>query len=78
MTLEFKPIDPEKITLLVAGGCKYTNATHPDFKCRQCQSNEILFYVWESSDGAHEDIHYFCTNCSKEWWVEAHLGEIPL
>ena len=44
--------------------------TNPGFKCRRCQSHNISFRDWESYDEAHEDTHYRCDDCGKEWWVE--------
>lgn len=43
---------------------------NPNFKCRKCGSNDTLTYrKWESSDGAHDDLHYEC-GCGYSWWVE--------
>jgi predicted Zn-ribbon and HTH transcriptional regulator len=49
---------------------KQTKLTNPDFKCRECGSNDVEFRDWESSDGAHDDLHYRCPGCKREWWVE--------
>ena len=49
---------------------KPTKAENPDFKCRQCKSDEVEYRCWESSDGAHDDINYRCNGCQREWWVE--------
>ena len=40
-----------------------------NFKCRKCGSLRIFYYTWEDDD-CHEDIHYRCDNCKREWWVE--------
>lgn len=44
---------------------------YPDFKCKYCGENKnLVYYLWESSDGAYEDYHYKCDDCGKDWWVE--------
>lgn len=48
---------------------KPTKMEAPDFKCRKCGSDGIEYREWEDSEG-HEDIHYRCNNCKREWWVE--------
>lgn len=52
------------------GDWKPTKDENPVFKCRGCDSNDILYIRWESSDEAHEDIKYHCQNCQRVWWVE--------
>ena len=42
---------------------KLTKEENPDFKCRNCESNNISYRNWESSDGAHEDLEYICHGC---------------
>lgn len=49
---------------------KPTKLENPDFKCSKCNSNEVQYSIYESSDGAHEDIHYRCNNCNRDWWIE--------
>lgn len=49
---------------------KPTKAENPNFKCCQCASDEIEYREWESSDGAHDDLHYRCNGCGRQWWVE--------
>jgi DNA-directed RNA polymerase subunit M/transcription elongation factor TFIIS len=44
--------------------------TNPNFKCTKCDSKNISYCIWESSDGAYEDTHYKCEDCRHEWWVE--------
>lgn len=44
--------------------------TNPSFKCPKCTEADIEFREWESSDGAHDDVHYRCSCCGYEWWVE--------
>lgn len=39
--------------------------------CAFCDSNQIEYREWESSDGAYDDIHYKCLTCKKEWWSES-------
>lgn len=53
-----------------ADGWKPTADTNPDFKCPKCRSNRVYFRMWESSDGAYDDIHYECEECKHNWWVE--------
>jgi hypothetical protein len=39
--------------------------------CRFCKAvGTIELSVWESSDGGHEDYHYRCTECEKDWWID--------
>lgn len=40
-----------------------------NYACR-CGSKNVLFHKWESYDEAHEDIHYRCIDCGKQWWFE--------
>ncbi len=42
------------------------------YDCRRCGQKTAQCRLWESSDGAHEDYNYQCTNpeCLAEWWVE--------
>ena len=40
-----------------------------DFRC-YCGSNNIEYEVWESSDGGHEDYHYYCMGCGRNWWID--------
>jgi transposase-like protein len=49
---------------------KPTKAENPTFVCIRCKSDEVEYREWESSDGAHDDTHYRCRLCEKEWWVE--------
>jgi len=49
---------------------KPTKPEDSDFKCQKCQSDDIWYSVWESSDGGHTDINYHCKGCNRRWWVE--------
>lgn len=49
---------------------KATKDTNPEFKCRECGSNDIVFREWESSCGGYEDYQYHCRGCDRKWWVE--------
>lgn len=49
---------------------KPTKDVNPDFTCK-CGSNEVEYYIWESSDGAYEDYHYRCKDCKHDWWYES-------
>ena len=42
----------------------------PPFYCRKCDSDDIDYYIHESSDGAHEDYKYRCNACKRRWVVE--------
>lgn len=48
---------------------KPTAPEAPEFRCR-CGSDEVLYRVWESDDGAYEDVKYRCGTCGRTWWVE--------
>lgn len=37
---------------------------------RPCETPEVWYRVWESSDEAHEDHQYTCRTCGKTWWVD--------
>lgn len=52
-------------------GWKPTKATHPDFKCRVCGSNDIWYRNWESSCSGYDDKKYECRGCKRTWWVES-------
>jgi DNA-directed RNA polymerase subunit M/transcription elongation factor TFIIS len=52
------------------GDWKPTKPENPDFKCRKCDSDNVWYRRWESSDEAHEDVKYECRNCGRTWWVE--------
>lgn len=39
--------------------------------CRYCnQAGGVQYAIWESSCGGYEDLHYMCTLCKKQWWVD--------
>lgn len=43
----------------------------PGFGCRYCHKlDDVEYSTWTSSDEAHEDIHYRCKACGKDWWIE--------
>lgn len=42
---------------------------NPDFKCRECGSNDVEYRDIESDEG-HDDTKYHCCNCGRTWWVE--------
>lgn len=50
---------------------KPTKPENPAFKCRQCQSDDVWYRVWESSCGGFEDLQYECRSCKRKWWVES-------
>jgi len=49
---------------------KPVKSEDPDFKCRECGSDDVWYIIWESSDGGHEDYKYACHNCNRTWWYE--------
>lgn len=49
---------------------KPTKPEAPTFVCRDCGSDDVWYRDWESSDGAHDDLHYQCRSCDRSWWVE--------
>ena len=51
-------------------GWKPTKVENPDFKCRECGSNEIVYREWESSCGGYDDVRYHCNDCGRDWWLE--------
>ena len=46
-----------------------TKPEAPDFKCRECGSDQVEYNVWSSSCGGYDDIQYRCP-CGRNWWVE--------
>lgn len=41
------------------------------YLCRRCKSGlGLRFRIWESSDGAYEDVHYMCLPCGHTWWID--------
>lgn len=38
--------------------------------CRNCGSRGVQYRMWESSDGAFEDVNYQCLDCLDTWWVD--------
>ena len=40
-----------------------------EYTCPKCNSTNLEFRKWESSDGAHEDVYYRCHN-GHQWWIE--------
>lgn len=47
---------------------KKTKIENPDFKCRECGSDNVEYREIESSD--HDDIKYHCCGCNRYWYVE--------
>lgn len=39
----------------------------PDYCCRQCGSQDILY---RDQDDIHGDIEYHCQGCGRRWWFE--------
>lgn len=41
-------------------------------RCPKCQQTDASYRVWESNDGAYEDVQYQCLNpaCRHVWWVD--------
>lgn len=38
--------------------------------CPKCGSSEYYWRIYESSDGAHEDVQYGCRNCRYARWID--------
>lgn len=49
---------------------KPTKPENPLFCCRKCGSDNVHYRNWTSSDEAHDDVHYRCDGCDREWWIE--------
>jgi DNA-directed RNA polymerase subunit M/transcription elongation factor TFIIS len=49
---------------------KPTKSENPDFTCRKCTSDNVWYYVWESSCGGYEDYKYHCRSCNSRWVAE--------
>ena len=49
---------------------KPTKVEAPEFRCRACQSDDVWYRMWESSDGGYTDLQYQCYGCRRMWWVE--------
>lgn len=43
--------------------CRATN-------CRKCNSSDVEYREWNSSDGAYTDYQYCCQKCGHMWWVD--------
>lgn len=52
----------------------WSSPEYPVAGCRKCGSIDIEYRIWESSDEAHEDIHYRCNNCEHNWWIDGDDG----
>lgn len=49
----------------------FSGYSRTDKHCPQCARNDhVYFRVWESSDGAYEDLKFECRSCGHHWWVE--------
>ncbi len=56
------------------GPMKDSEGEFQDYKpsktpCRKC-GGAVRYRVWESSCGGYEDLHYECTACPYNWWVD--------
>jgi DNA-directed RNA polymerase subunit M/transcription elongation factor TFIIS len=49
---------------------KPTEPENHDFKCCDCDSDEVYYRIWESDCGGYEDVQYHCRGCGRKWWVE--------
>jgi hypothetical protein len=74
---EFYPCKPDIFaeTYEPAGDQTYETDWKPvaraEVPCRKCGvPGHIEFRDLESSCGGYEGVHYRCTNCGKDWWVE--------
>lgn len=41
-----------------------------NFRCRKCDSTDVWYALYESSDGGHEDYFYHCHGCDRKWVAE--------
>lgn len=49
---------------------KPTKAESPEYRHKECGSDDVWYRVWDSSCGGYTDIRYHCRGCGKQWWVE--------
>jgi predicted SprT family Zn-dependent metalloprotease len=49
---------------------KPTADENPAYRCR-CGSDRVFYRIWDSDDGAYEDIQYECRSCGRRRWVES-------
>jgi len=48
----------------------YESENNPtDRPCPKCQG-ELVYDVWESSDGGHEDLQFHCKTCGHSFWID--------
>ena len=48
-----------------------SGATVDNRECPKCHATEGNSYqIWESSDGAFEDVKYTCQTCKHVWWID--------
>lgn len=60
----FGPI-PESFGKL---GSTWYQSTRP---CPHCnKSDQHVYSIWESSDGAYEDEKHICHACGHVWWID--------
>lgn len=52
-------------------GMKPTKTENPNFRCRQCKSDDVFYRIVESFCGGYEDVNYHCRSCGRDWWVES-------
>ncbi len=50
------------------------DGTKDPWPCRICGGLEVYYRVWESHDGAYEDVNYHCRSCGRKWWCESDDG----
>ncbi len=54
---------------------KPTKAENPDFRCRECGSDDFWYQTWDSNDGDYTDLRYYCRGwyycrgCDRVWWI---------
>jgi hypothetical protein len=54
---------------------KPTRADNPNFKCRRCGSDDVLYRAGDSHCGSWTDHQYHCQGCDRRWWVEGDGDE---
>ena len=48
---------------------EFTSSDYSSRPCPKC-GGRVKVSVWESSDGAYEDLKFACEKCAHTWWVD--------
>lgn len=49
---------------------KFAGESEPAGNCPKCGSDRYTCRIWESNDGAYEDVKYECQACKFVRWVD--------